>query len=188
MSNFYTIDELLNLGVEVLGKNISISKFANIYNPKNLILHNNIRIDDFCIISCKGIIEIFNNVHISAHCFISSTTIIQIGNYSAISVGTKIFGGTDDFSGEYLANPTVPSIYTNVRKGNIIISDMVIVGSNTVIMPDISIGEGVSIGANSFVNKDCEPWKIYAGTPIKYIKNKSKQCLFLKDEYEKINK
>ena len=186
MSNCYTIDELLNLGVQVLGKNISISRFANIYNPKNLILHNNIRIDDFCVISCKGIIEICNNVHISALCFITSSTRIYIGNYSAISVGTKIFGGTDDFSGEYLANPTIPPEYTNVIKGDIIILDMVIVGSNSVIMPNITIEEGVSIGANSFVNKHCESWKIYAGTPIKFIKDKSKNCLILKNKYEKI--
>ena len=54
------------MGVTIHGENIKISKFVNIYNPKNLILHNNIRIDDFTIISCKGSIEIFNNVHISA--------------------------------------------------------------------------------------------------------------------------
>jgi len=188
MSNYYTLDELVNLGIQINGNNILISKFTNIYNPKNLILHNNIRIDDFCVISCKGIIEIFNNVHISAHCFITSSSKILIGDYCAISVGTKIFGGTDDFSGEYLANPTIPTEYTNVKIGDIIISDLVIVGSNSVIMPNINIGEGVSIGANSFVNKDCESWKIYAGTPIRYIKDKNKNCLILKCNYEKNNK
>jgi hypothetical protein len=59
-----------------------------------------------------------NHVHISAHCFLSSTTKIIVGNYSAISVGTKIFGGCDDFSGKYLANPTIPSKYTNVKVGD----------------------------------------------------------------------
>ena len=74
MSNLYTIEDLEKMGITIYGKNINISKFSNIYNPQNLILHDNIRIDDFTIISCKGLVEIFNYVHISAQCFISSTT------------------------------------------------------------------------------------------------------------------
>ena len=188
MSNIYTLDDLTKMGVRVYGKNIHISKFVNIYNPKNLILHDNIRIDDFTVISCKGIIEIFNYVHISAQCFISSTTKIVIGNFTAISVGTKIFGGCDDFSGKCLANPTIPSKYTNVKTGDILIGDNVIIGSNSVIMPDITICDGVAVGANSFINKNCEPWKIYAGSPIRHIKNRNNDCIQLLDEFTVVHK
>jgi acetyltransferase-like isoleucine patch superfamily enzyme len=184
MSNLYTIEELEKMGVQMFGKNIKISRFVNIYNPKNLVLHDNIRIDDFTIISCKGIIEIFNFVHISAQCFISSSTKIIIGNFSAISVGTKIFGGCDDFSGEFLANPTIPSEYTNVKTGDILIGDNVIIGSNSVMMPDIIIEEGAVIGANSLINKNCSSWNIYAGTPIKFIKNRSKNCLEILEKFK----
>jgi len=185
MSNFYTKEELINLGVKVYGNNIYISKYVNIYNPTKLTLHDNIRIDDFTIISCKGLIEIFNYVHISAQCFISSTTQIIIGNFSAISVGTKIFGGCDDFLGEYLTNPTIPKKYTNVKIGDIIIKENVVIGSNSVIMPNIIINDGVAIGANSFINKNCDEWKIYAGSPIKFIKNRKKDCLKLLDDFKK---
>jgi galactoside O-acetyltransferase len=179
MSNLYTIQELEKMGVKLYGKNINVSKFVNIYNPKNLILHDNIRIDDFTILSCKGLIEIFNYVHISAQCFISSTTKIIIGNFSAISVGTKIFGGCDDFSGEYLANPTIPTKYTNVKIGDILIGENVIIGSNSVVMPCVQINDGVAVGANSFINTNCDFWKIYAGSPIRFIKNRKKDCLKL---------
>ena len=64
MSNLYSINELEAMGITIYGKNIKITKFVNIYNGKNLILHDNIRIDDFTIISCKGTIEIFNNVSV----------------------------------------------------------------------------------------------------------------------------
>jgi galactoside O-acetyltransferase len=129
-------------------------------------------------------VEIFNFVHISAHCFISSTTRISIGNFSAISVGTKLFGGCDDFSGKYLANPTIPEKFTNVKHGDITISENVIIGANSVVMPCIAINEGSVIGANSFINKNCEPWKIYAGSPIKFIKNREKTCLKLLEEFK----
>ena len=184
MSNLYTIEELKKMGITVYGENVSISKFANIYNPKNLILHDNIRIDDFTIISCKGIIEIFNYVQISAQSLLSSSTKIIIGNYSSLSGGTKLCGSCDDFSGKCLANPTIPTKYINVRKGDILIGSNVIIGSNSVVMPDVIIEDGAVVGANSFINKNCDSWKIYAGSPIKFIKNRKTTCLQLLHEFE----
>ena len=60
-----------------------------------------------------------------------------------------------------------------------------IIGSNSVMMPNIVIEEGAVVGANSFVNKNCSSWKIYAGTPMKFIKNRSKNCLELLDKFKK---
>ena len=44
--------------------------------------------------------------------------------------------------------------------------DDVYIGARSVIMP-VTIGEGAVIGAGSFVNKDCEPYGIYVGSPAK---------------------
>ncbi len=35
-------------------------------------------------------------------------------------------------------------------------------------------GEGCVIGAGSFVNKDCEPWGIYVGSPARKIATRPK--------------
>ena len=185
MPNWLTIDQLKQLGVTVYGKNILISTFVNIYNPKNLILHDNIRIDDFTTISCKGKVEIFNHVHIGPQCMISSSTNIIFGNYSGISSGVKLFGGCDDFSGKYLTNPTVPSKYLNVQIGDIILEDHVLIGSTSIVLPNVILKEGTCIGALSLVKKNTESWKMYAGSPIKFLKNRNKECLLLQNELEK---
>lgn len=184
---YYTIENLKKLGITIIGygNNIKISLFVNIYNPSNLILHDNIRIDDFTIIACNGKIEIFNYVHISAQCYISSSTNIIIGNYTAISVGVKIFGGSDDYSGLFMTNPTIPVKYLNVKKGDIIFENHVIIGSNSVILPDIILKEGTAVGCNSMINKSTESWKIYVGTPIKFLKNRDKNILKLQIQFEK---
>jgi galactoside O-acetyltransferase len=184
MSNLFSIDELEKMGITIKGKNIKISKFVNIYNGMNLILHDNIRIDDFTIISCKGIVEIFDNVHISAHCFISSATKIVFGNYSGISVGCKLFGACDDFSGDYLTNPTVPEIYSNVSKGDIILKNHVLIGSNSIVLPNTILEIGSVIGCLSLIKSDTEPWKIYGGIPAKILKDRNKTCLNLQEKYE----
>ena len=177
--NYYSIDELYKLGITIYGKNIKISKFVNIYNPKNLILHDNIRIDDFTILSGKGTIEICNYVHIGSHSFISSSTKIILSDYSGLSGGVKLFGSTDDYSGNTMTNPTIPSKYLGTKIGDIIIEPHVIIGANSIVLPNINIKEGSAIGVNSFINKSTDVWKIYAGSPIKFIKNREKNCLKL---------
>lgn len=184
MSGWYTIEELKQQGVTVYGKNVLVSKFARIYNSPNLILHDHIRIDDFTIVSCKGTVEIFNYVHIGNMCSISSSTRIVMGNYSGLSSGVKLFGGCDDFSGEFLTNPTVPSKYLNVAVGDIILEDHALVGAGTVILPNVVLREGTSIGALSLVKKSTEPWKMYSGIPIKCIRDRSRRCLELQKELE----
>jgi acetyltransferase-like isoleucine patch superfamily enzyme len=52
-------------------------------------------------------------------------------------------------------------------------------------MPDITISEGAVIGANSFINKNCDSWKIYAGSPIRFIRNRKQDCLVLLDDFKK---
>jgi galactoside O-acetyltransferase len=58
-----------------------------------------------------------------------------------------IFSSNDDYSGNYLTNPMVPSAFTNVLHGDVILKKHVIVGSGSVILPNLTIEEGVSIGA-----------------------------------------
>jgi galactoside O-acetyltransferase len=44
------------------------------------------------------------------------------------------------------------------------------IGSNSVIMPGVTLGEGSVVAACTFVNRDTEPWTIYAGVPARPIK------------------
>jgi 3-oxoacyl-[acyl-carrier protein] reductase len=106
------------------------------------------------------------------------------GNYSGISSGVKLFGGCDDFSGEFLTNPTVPSKYLNVATGDIILEDHALVGASTIILPNVVLREGTAIGALSLVKKSTEPWKMYVGSPIKYVKDRKRRCLDLQKELE----
>ena len=182
-NGFYSVEELKNMGVTVYGKNIYVSTFCRIYNPKNLILHDHIRIDDFTIISCKGPVEIFNYVHIASSCLISCSTRIIISDFAGISAGVKLFGGSDDYSGKFLTNPMVPTKYTNVKKGDIILEKHALVGANSVILPDVILKEGTSVGALSLINKTTDEWKVYAGVPARVIKDRHKDCLLLEKEF-----
>ena len=58
-----------------------------------------------------------------------------------------------------------------------------IIGSGSIVMPNITLEEGVAVGALSFVNKNLKEWAIYFGYPIKFLKesvfNDVTNCLWI---------
>ena len=53
--------------------------------------------------------------------------------------------------------------------GEIRIGKHCILGSNCVVLPNILIPDGVSVGAGSVISKDLEPWSIYVGYKPKKV-------------------
>lgn len=172
MSSFYTGEELKELGFKSVGKEVYISKKASIYGAEKISIGNHVRIDDFCILS--GNIEIGNYVHIAAYVALYGKEGIKISDFCGCSARCTIYSATDDFSGEYMISPMVSEELTNVTGGKVTLEKFVQLGANTVVMPDLTIGEGTSVGAISFINKSLEEWGIYVGIPCKRIKNRKR--------------
>lgn len=74
---------------------------------------------------------------------------------------------------EFMTNPVVPDYLTNVVHGSVIISRHVIVSSGTVILPNVTLEDGVATGALSLFTKNCTELGIYIGSPTKKIKERS---------------
>ena len=89
----------------------------------------------------------------------------------------------DDYSGESLTNPTVPSSYRNYTSADIALGRHVIVGANSIIGPGVEVGEGAAIGALSLVVSKVNDWTIVGGVPAKEIKKRSKNLLLLEQEF-----
>ena len=56
------------------------------------------------------------------------------------------------------------------KKGKIIIDKDAWIGTGSVILPGIKIGEGAIVGANSLVRKDVPPYTVVGGVPAKELK------------------
>jgi len=182
MTSFYSQDELTKLGFKFVGENVLISKLAQFYNIGCMSIGNHVRIDDFCILS--GSITIGSYVHIGAYCALYGQNGILLEDFTGLSPRSTIFSATDDFSGDYLISPMVSEEFTNVMKGNILIKRYAQIGANCIIMPGVTIGEGVAIGAMSFVNGSLDPWGVYAGIPVKKIKDRRKGLLKFVEKIE----
>ena len=56
------------------------------------------------------------------------------------------------------------------KKGKIVLEKGCALGTNTMIMPGVTIGEGAIIGAYSLVTKDIPAWSIAIGRPAKVVR------------------
>ena len=50
--------------------------------------------------------------------------------------------------------------------GNITIEAHAVVFTNSIVLPNVRIGEGATVSAGSIVHHDLKPWAIYAGNPL----------------------
>lgn len=182
---FYSKQQLIELGFKSIGENVKVSDKASIYNAGNISIGDNTRIDDFCIISAgDGGINIGRNVHVACYTLIIGAGKIDIGNYVGLSSRVAVYSSSDDYSGEFLTNPTVPEEYTNVDTAPIYFGEHALIGSGSVVLPGVHIGVGVAVGALSLITKNLNEWQIYSGVPAKRLKERKKGCLVHQKIYE----
>ncbi|WDB75966.1 acyltransferase [Escherichia albertii] len=177
-------NQLEALGFKSLGENIKISDKASIYGASNITLGDNIRIDDFCVISSgAGGIFIGNHIHIAIYSSIIGQGKVTLSDFSNISSRVSIYSSNDDYSGSALTSPVVSPRFTNVMNGEVYLGKHVIVGSGSIILPNSIINEGVAIGALSMVKGELEPFTIYAGNPLRKIRERKRILLSLEKEF-----
>lgn len=130
----------------------AITKYGNqSFNPQ-INIGDNVIINYDCHIGCINKIEIGNNVLIASRVFI-----------------TDHFHGKIDYS-ELITPPTKRHLHS---KGGIIIKDNVWIGEGAVILPNVTLGKNVIVGANSVVTKSFEENSVIGGIPAKLIRKLS---------------
>jgi len=182
MNTFYSSEELSGLGLKKYGSNVFISRNAILYNPELLIIGNNVRIDDFVTIS--GNVDLGNYIHLAQFCSLyGGDKGIIMDDFTGLSSKSIVYATSNDYSGESMTNPMVPAKYkTTDKNATVHFEKHVVVGCMSVVLPGVTIGLGSSVGAMSLVTKSLEPWGIYAGSPAKKIKHRSKHLLELEKQ------
>lgn len=176
--SFYTDDELRLLGLKSYGKSVKVSRKASIYNARNIEIGDYSRIDDFCVLSAgEGGISVGRYVHVAVFSSLIGSARIELHDYSGLSSRVSIYSSNDDYSGEFMSNPTVPVGLTNVTSAPVIVGRHVIVGTGSVILPGVTMGEGSGAGALSLIKQDCEAFAMYFGAPARRVGSRSTKLL-----------
>lgn len=160
------------------GDNVRIAASVVIKNPDLACIGNNVAIDDFCYITTA--LEIGSYVHISAHCSITGgrDALCVLKDYSGLSSGCRLICASDDYLGSGLTNPMIPSEYrAKVTHKPIVLERHALLGTNCVVHPGVTVGEGGVAGSCSLITKDVDPWHIYVGIPAKALKARPSETI-----------
>jgi len=176
-------DELKSAGFKKIGKNVKIHTRSSIYGVENIEIGDNSRIDDYSVIICtNGFLRIGRYVHIGNHCMISARAGLIINDFAGLSPGVNVFTSSGDYQGDTLTNPTVPQEFVGDYSGKVEIGKHAVIGAKSIILPNLKIGDGASIGSLSLIKNDLEEWTVYAGVPTKKIKTRSKRLLKFEEQ------
>lgn len=177
MESFLTETELNKLNFKKLGKNVKISRRTVFYSIENIEIGNHVRIDDFVFLSGGCGIRIGDYVHIGAYSALYGKFGIEIEDYVNISSRVSIYSTSDDYSGDFMTGPLVDQQYIHDIGKKIVIEKYAIIGTGSVLLPGAILHGGVALGAMSLTKQELQPFKIYAGIPARYIKERSRKML-----------
>ena len=130
-----------------------------------VVAGENCRIDAFVTIT--GRVKLGDNVHIGTGACLFGSHGIEIGKGASISPGAKIFTATEDTKSHYVSNPQVEPRCCIF--GGVIVKNYAVVGSNSVVLPNVVIGAGAQVGCLSLVKYSVPDGEIRAGIPAKNI-------------------
>jgi len=129
-------------------------------NGVNVKIWNGVQIDS------PSKLTIGKNVSINRNCILHAGGTIKIGDDVLIGPNVVVYSQNHNFSEENLVIREQGYSLKAVTIGN-----NVWLASNTIVLPGVSICSDVVIGAQSLVTKSIDKSGVYAGNPLKYIKD-----------------
>ena len=151
------------------------------YRGKGCIIHNSVRMDTppyrrfhlgkksviesfSCINNAVGDIIIGDNTRIGLHNTIIGP--VSIGNHVNLAQCVTVTALNHNFQSTSLRIDE-----QGVSTRQVVISDDVWIGANSVILPGVTIGQHVVVAAGAVVTKDVPDGVLVAGVPARIIKN-----------------
>lgn len=155
-----------------IGKCCALREWIRYVRPDNIWIGDYVMIDDFVLI-CGGrdaMTEFKGYNHIGHFSSIVGSAGVVFEKFSSMAFGCRLLSESDDYVGGFMSNPMIPMEFHNQKVGRIVVQSHAIIGTNSVVLPGVTIGEGATIGACSLVAHDVEPWTVNIGVPTKPVK------------------
>lgn len=158
------------------GEDVFISGGVEIRRPHLVSVGNHVAIDTgfYCTVAAT----IGDYVHIGPYVTVigGANGQLNMGNFTTIGAGSHIICGSDAFHGEGLVGYNIPKQYRDrLVIAPVTFTDFVNIGSNVVVLPGVTLGEGSVVGSCSLLASNTEPWTVYYGVPARGVKQRERE-------------
>jgi len=111
-------------------------------------------------------IELGKKVAFNNNCYINGFGGLKIGDRTGIGPGVMIH------TANHATDTSKPIVEQGWESRPVSIGKDCFIGMGVIILPGVTIGDDVIIGAGSVVNKDIPSWSLAVGNPCKVIKQR----------------
>jgi len=153
-----------------IGQDVIIEPGVLVFHPENIEIGDNVYIGHYTILKGyhKNYMTIGSGTWIGQQCFFHSAGGLKIGNNVGIGPGVKIIT-----SGHALKDKSIPILHNPLEFAPVEIADDCDIGIGSIILPGVSIGKGVQVGAGAVVTESIEDFMIVAGVPAKILRQRA---------------
>lgn len=151
-------------------ENIKLAENVNIDSSSainNITIGNGTKIAKRCSLygSKEFILEIGENSYVGMNTIINGFNAkVVIGNNVSIAQSVNIMADSGPNASIEMQK------FFPLDKGNINIGNHSWIGANSIIMPNVILGEFCVVAANSFVNKSFEAYSVIGGNPARLLR------------------
>lgn len=152
-----------------LGENVIIEEQVLVFHPENITLGSNVYVGHSTIL--KGYFK--NEMRIGDHTWIGQGSFLHSGGGiligKAVGIGPMVKILTS-FHKE--GSPDQPVMANEIEFAPVVIEDGCDIGTGSIILPGVHIGEGVIVGAGSVVTRDIPPFSVVSGSPARVTRKR----------------
>lgn len=172
-----------------IGDDVEIFEPISLIDKSKFTIKNKVRLSEFSIISGGDGIYIGNFVHVANHVSIVGGGVCVLEDFVGICAGVRIITGSDDIVGKGIPSPMVPAKFRSFYRSHVICKKHSFIGTNVIIHPGVTIGEGTVVASGSLVTKNLDPWSIYMGSPAVKVKSRDSAIILQmeKEIYKECN-
>ena len=107
-----------------------------------------------------------NRTWIGQQCFLHSAGGLEIGSDVGVGPGVRILTSLHEING----CEDLPIIHRPIKFLPVVIGDGCDIGANAVVLPGVSLGRNVQVGAGAVVSRSFEDETVIAGVPARILK------------------
>ena len=151
----------------LLGDNVVFEVGVLVFHPENIHIGSNVYIGHYTMLKgyYKNQMIIENDVWIGQQCFLHSAGGLVIEEGVGVGPGVKVITSSHADPGRGRAIMLGDLVFAPVKIGRF--SD---IGTGSITLPGVMIGEGTQVGAGAVVTESTPPYSVVAGVPARVVK------------------